>query len=83
MLFITIFYYQSGVLFPLLQKLIRLFLQCPYCSGSFIAASASAATSISTKPKPRLCPLSLSVIIFADFTFPKAANKVLKASSFV
>ena len=50
---------------------------------ALIAVFASSSDAISTKPKPRDCPVNLSVIIRADATDPCVANKSLSCCSVV
>ncbi len=52
-----------------------------FLSSPFIASLASVLDSISTKPNPRLLPVSLSVMTFADETAPNCPNKFFKSSS--
>ena len=49
--------------------------------NAVMAAFASSAVDISTKPKPRDCPVNLSVITRADSTVPCAENKLLSCDS--
>src|SRR5437660_1850316 len=46
-----------------------------------MAAAASCSDDISTKPKPLLRPVSRSVMILADSTWPACANISLRLSS--
>src|SRR5579862_4059416 len=48
-----------------------------------IACLAADSSGISTNPKPRERPVSLSVITFAEDTSPNSLNKFLKSSSVV
>src|ERR1700680_3544833 len=48
-----------------------------------IAALPSSSDGISTNPKPRDLPVSLSIIILADATWPYWPNIVFKSSSLV
>src|SRR6476661_3897761 len=52
-------------------------------SRFFMASFASLEDSISTNPKPRLRPVSRSVITFAEDTVPYCVNNFLRSSSVV
>src|SRR5581483_3763042 len=51
--------------------------------SALMAFCASSALDISTKPKPRDCPVNLSVTTFADSTVPCVANSSFNSASVV